>query len=57
MNKPSLDQVSPSRPTPARWAARRNGPSSVAAINAGGVTLHSFFQMPFGPDKATTTSP
>jgi hypothetical protein len=24
-------------------------PTGVAAINAGGVTLHSFFQMPFGP--------
>ena len=24
-------------------------PTGVAAINAGGVTLHSFFQIPFGP--------
>ncbi|RZL69416.1 MAG: helicase, partial [Pedobacter sp.] len=24
-------------------------PTAVAAINAGGVTLHSFFQIPFGP--------
>ncbi|OEU50388.1 MAG: helicase [Desulfobulbaceae bacterium S5133MH15] len=24
-------------------------PTGVAAINAGGITLHSFFQMPFGP--------
>ena len=24
-------------------------PTGVAAINAGGVTLHSFFQLPFGP--------
>ena len=24
-------------------------PTGVAAINAGGVTMHSFFQMPFGP--------
>ncbi|RYE21895.1 MAG: hypothetical protein EOP42_25220, partial [Sphingobacteriaceae bacterium] len=24
-------------------------PTAVAAINAGGVTIHSFFQMPFGP--------
>ncbi len=24
-------------------------PTSVAAINAGGVTMHSFFQLPFGP--------
>jgi len=24
-------------------------PTGVAAINAGGVTIHSFFQMPFGP--------
>ncbi len=25
-------------------------PTGVAAINAGGVTIHSFFQMPFGPN-------
>ncbi|MCP4455615.1 MAG: AAA family ATPase, partial [Planctomycetes bacterium] len=25
------------------------GPTGVAALNAGGVTIHSFFQMPFGP--------
>jgi hypothetical protein len=25
-------------------------PTGVAAINAGGVTLHSFFQLPFGPN-------
>ena len=24
-------------------------PTGVAAINAGGVTIHSFFQLPFGP--------
>jgi len=24
-------------------------PTGVAAVNAGGVTLHSFFQLPFGP--------
>ena len=24
-------------------------PTGVAAINAKGVTIHSFFQMPFGP--------
>src|SRR6187402_2704792 len=24
-------------------------PTAVAAINAGGVTIHSFFQVPFGP--------
>ena len=24
-------------------------PTGVAAINAGGMTIHSFFQMPFGP--------
>ena len=24
-------------------------PTGVAAINAGGMTLHSFFQLPFGP--------
>lgn len=33
-------------------------PTGVAAINAGGVTIHSFFQMPFGPwlpgNKAVT---
>jgi len=32
-------------------------PTAVAAINAGGVTLHSFFQIPFGPiipDMETT---
>src|SRR6478609_829528 len=32
---------------------RKNGvvvaPTGVAAINAGGVTMHSFFQLPFGP--------
>ncbi|MEE4241583.1 MAG: helix-turn-helix domain-containing protein [Desulfopila sp.] len=33
-------------------------PTGVAAINAGGVTLHSFFQLPFGPivpDAASST--
>lgn len=33
-------------------------PTGVAAINAGGVTLHSFFQLPFGPyvpDKTKAT--
>ena len=33
-------------------AAKRmiiTAPTGVAAINAGGVTLHSFFQLPFGP--------
>src|SRR5918993_910982 len=29
-------------------------PTGVAAINAGGVTLHSFFQLPFGPFIPTT---
>lgn len=29
-------------------------PTGVAAINAGGVTLHSFFQLPFGPYVPTT---
>ena len=29
-------------------------PTGVAAINAGGVTLHSFFQLPFGPFLADT---
>ncbi len=24
-------------------------PTGVAAINAGGITIHSFFQLPFGP--------
>ncbi len=34
-------------------------PTGVAAINAGGVTIHSFFQLPFGPilpDNAATPS-
>ncbi|MDJ1493093.1 HRDC domain-containing protein [Cytophagaceae bacterium DM2B3-1] len=37
-------------------------PTAIAAINAGGVTLHSFFQIPFGPllpsnqEKAFTTT-
>jgi hypothetical protein len=34
-------------------------PTGVAAINAGGVTIHSFFQLPFGPfvpGMITTTS-
>jgi energy-coupling factor transporter ATP-binding protein EcfA2 len=29
-------------------------PTGVAAINAGGVTIHSFFQMSFGPQISTT---
>jgi hypothetical protein len=29
-------------------------PTAVAAINAGGVTIHSFFQMPFGPIPPTS---
>ncbi|RYF92600.1 MAG: helicase, partial [Chitinophagaceae bacterium] len=29
-------------------------PTGVAAINAGGVTLHSFFQLPFGPFVPTS---
>jgi GTPase SAR1 family protein len=33
--------------TPKRMVV--TAPTGVAAINAGGVTLHSFFQMPFGP--------
>ena len=33
--------------TPKRLAV--TAPTGVAAINAGGVTLHSFFQLPFGP--------
>ena len=28
-------------------------PTGVAAINAGGVTIHSFFQLPFGPQVPT----
>lgn len=36
-------------------------PTGVAAINAGGVTIHSFFQLPFGPhipvDKQPQDSP
>ncbi|MDH4319186.1 MAG: AAA family ATPase, partial [Desulfobulbaceae bacterium] len=35
------------RQTPKRMII--TAPTGVAAINAGGVTLHSFFQMPFGP--------
>ncbi|SDW34552.1 helix-turn-helix domain-containing protein [Aequorivita viscosa] len=31
-------------------------PTGVAAINAGGVTIHSFFQLPFGPILPETTS-
>lgn len=34
-------------------------PTGVAAINAGGVTIHSFFQLPFGPylpDSQTNTT-
>jgi PIF1-like helicase len=30
-------------------------PTGVAAINAGGTTLHSFFQLPFGPFVPTST--
>ena len=36
-------------------------PTGVSAINAGGITIHSFFQMPFGPhipvEKTTYTNP
>lgn len=31
-------------------------PTAVAAINAGGVTIHSFFQVPFGPILPTPTA-
>ncbi|HLK30725.1 MAG TPA: helix-turn-helix domain-containing protein [Puia sp.] len=31
-------------------------PTGVAAINAGGVTMHSFFQLPFGPYIPTQSS-
>src|SRR5438270_12201765 len=31
-------------------------PTGVAAINAGGVTMHSFFQLPFTPFVPTTVS-
>lgn len=31
-------------------------PTGVAAINAGGVTLHSFFQLPFGPILTETVT-
>lgn len=31
-------------------------PTGVAAINAGGVTLHSFFQLPFGPQILPVSS-
>lgn len=32
-------------------------PTGVAAINAGGVTIHSLFQLPFGPFLPTTKPP
>ncbi len=32
-------------------------PTGVAAINAGGVTIHSFFQMPFGPHVPVANTP
>ncbi|HEX8460654.1 MAG TPA: AAA family ATPase, partial [Segetibacter sp.] len=32
-------------------------PTGVAAINAGGVTIHSFFQLPFGPFIPTDNAP
>ncbi len=32
-------------------------PTGVAAINAGGVTIHSFFQLPFGPFIPDRTEP
>ncbi|WP_106829680.1 HRDC domain-containing protein [Parabacteroides pacaensis] len=32
-------------------------PTGVAAINAGGVTIHSFFQLPFGPYLPSGTLP
>jgi len=32
-------------------------PTGVAAINAGGVTIHSFFQLPFGPQLPFNNSP
>ena len=32
-------------------------PTGVAAINAGGVTIHSFFQLPFGPIVVPTLAP
>lgn len=32
-------------------------PTGVAAVNAGGVTLHSFFQLPFGPCIPGQTGP
>jgi hypothetical protein len=32
-------------------------PTGVAAINAGGSTIHSFFQLPFGPFVATSLNP
>lgn len=32
-------------------------PTGVAAINAGGVTIHSFFQMSFGPQISPSLSP
>lgn len=32
-------------------------PTGVAAINAGGVTIHSFFQLPFGPQLPESNTP
>ncbi len=32
-------------------------PTGVAAINAGGVTIHSFFQLPFGPQLPEQSKP
>jgi GTPase SAR1 family protein len=32
-------------------------PTGVAAMNAGGVTLHALFQLPFGPFLPTTGNP
>lgn len=40
------------RNTPKRMIV--TAPTGVAAINAGGVTLHSFFQLPFGPQVPGT---
>ena len=30
-------------------------PTGIAAINAGGVTIHSFFQLPFAPNVPDTS--
>ncbi len=45
----SLKRISPKRMVVV-------APTGVAAINAGGVTIHSFFQLPFGPQVSQDSS-